>query len=84
MSNPQQTHAIDATELTFSEERPETLVTEEDYESAPLGTIVSTPDWGESYFKENKTTWRVSAVHAVQDNSEMARQPRTVLRWGWT
>lgn len=62
---------------------PETLVTQADYENAPVGTIVEEPGgwaWrkgydGEWYSRSQGGTWRTIR--------EMADTERQVLRWGW-
>lgn len=62
---------------------PATLVTQADYENAPVGTIVEEPGgwaWrkgydGEWYSRSRGGTWRTIR--------EMADTERQVLRWGW-
>ena len=60
---------------------PKTLTTLEDYENAPLRTIVARP----YHAPEIKTSWDswVSVETSKRTNSEMARVPREVLRYGW-
>ena len=59
---------------------PKTLTTLEDYENAPLRTIVARPYHAPGI----KTSWDswVSVETGKHTNSEMARVPREVLRYG--
>ena len=62
-------------------EHPETLVTEQDYENAPKGTIVAEHE-GIPYIKlHSRTWWNTDGLSRSAE--EMARIPRTVLRKGW-
>lgn len=60
-------------------EHPATLVTEQDYANAPVGTVVAKPGdfaWTKGYDGEWRGPSRLTS-------REMARIPRQVLREGW-
>ena len=71
-------------EVTDGPEHPETLTTLEDYENAPVGTVVSMPS-GLVLMKEWKGTWRAAGLtypletETLVDSSDT---PAIVLRWG--
>ena len=68
-------------EVTDEPEHPEVLCTVEDYENAPVGTIVA----GSGHYPITKTdrgTWMNSFI-SNGSNADMAVMPRTVLREGW-
>lgn len=60
---------------------PETLVTEQDYENAPHGTIAAEYE-GIPYIKLHSSAWW-NTDGLSRSAEEMARIHRTVLRWGW-
>ena len=63
-------------------EHPATLVTEQDYANAPVGTIVAAPGfhaWTKSY--GDSFPWSQGGTWC--SNSDMADTERQVLRWGW-
>lgn len=62
-------------------EHPATLVTEQDYENAPAGTVVTEHE-GIPYIKLRSPTWW-NTDGLSRSAEEMARIPRTVLRKGW-
>ena len=61
-------------------EHPATLVTEQDYENAPAGTVVAVPN-GRAWTKGYVETW--SRGEEEYSNRQMAVMKREVLRWGW-
>lgn len=61
-------------------EHPATLVTEQDYENAPAGTVVAVPN-GRAWTKGYVETW--SRGEEEYSNRQMAVIKRQVLRWGW-
>ena len=60
-------------------QHPATLSTEEDYENAPEGTVVASPD-GFAWTKDRVDSWE--HPDAWSDDRDMAVS-RKVLRWGW-
>lgn len=72
-------------EVTDEPENPETLVTGQDYENAPTGTVVSMPS-GLVLMKEWKGAWRAAGLTYPLENEVLADSsdnPAIVLRWGW-
>lgn len=61
-------------------EHPATLVTEQDYENAPAGTVVAVPN-GRAWTKGYVETW--SRGEEEYSNRQMAVMKREVLRRGW-
>ena len=64
-------------------DHPAVLTTEEDYESAPTGTIVASDPsypWG----KYGSGFWRNGGGDEIETSSVMAHLARRVLRWGET
>lgn len=63
---------------------PEVLETLEDYENAPVGTVVAYGD-DYPYTKSRVGMWLLSVRSKPASNKELGAQPisRTVLRWGW-
>lgn len=57
------------------------LVTEQDYENAPEGTIVARGDHA-PYVKRGPNAWTTEYSSLAYDK-DMARAPRKVLRWRW-
>ena len=62
-------------------EHPETLITVEDYENAPSGTIVAS-NICPPYMKYELDSWTDNFGTTVSDE-ELAGGPTAVLRWGW-
>lgn len=62
-------------------EHPETLITVEDYENAPSGTIVAS-NICPPYMKYELDSWTDNFGTTVSDE-ELAGDPTAVLRWGW-
>lgn len=62
------------------DEHPETLTTLEDYENAPLGTVVEGE--GKLPWTRLEYIWKETAGD-VQNDVGMAGTERRVLRWGW-
>lgn len=60
-------------------DHPEVLTTVEDYESAPLGTVVASPRF-RTWTKNRSDEWICGM--ALWKTSEMAGITHTVLRWG--
>ena len=64
-------------------EHPRTLSSVEDYESAPVGTIVASPD-NNPWVKVSEEGWLVSGSLMSSTNSDMAElDEKDVLRKGW-
>lgn len=64
-------------------EHPRTLTSVEDYESAPVGTIVASPD-NHPWVKTFDDGWVTYWSEASRANSAMAElEDHDVLRWGW-
>lgn len=63
-------------------EHPETLTTVEDYEGAPIGTVV-TRKGCEPWTKRDSEDWRVTGGPSSRMDYHMANSKRDVLRWGW-
>lgn len=66
-------------------DHPEMLRTVQDYEDAPIGTVVSMPS-GLVLMKEWKGTWRAAGLTYPVENEVLADSsdiPAIVLRWGW-
>lgn len=61
-------------------EHPETLTTVEDYENAPVGTVVEGE--GKLPWTRLEYVWKETAGD-VQNDVGMAGTERRVLRWGW-
>lgn len=70
-------------------EHPEVLVTVEDYENAPVGTIVATPgEESRAVQKLDSAKWGISGIKQLIDAEDCHRASAdygatTVLRWGW-
>lgn len=62
-------------------EHPATLVTEQDYENAPVGTIVAEPG-SSPLIKGHDGSWYRGGDW--RNNTVMADAKRDVLRWGWS
>lgn len=67
-------------EVTDKPAHPATLVTEQDYENAPAGTVVAEPG-SHAWTKEVTGEWRKGRSWLT--NSDMADTERQVLREGW-
>ena len=64
-------------------EHPRTLSSVEDYESAPVGTVVASPD-NNPWVKVSEEGWLVSGSLMSSTNSDMAElDEKDVLRKGW-
>lgn len=63
------------------DEHPETLSTLEDYENAPVGTVVALNGCF-PYVKQGRGVWANTFDDTCSDDW-MAGAPRKVLRWGW-
>ena len=64
-------------------EHPATLSSVEDYETAPVGTIVASPD-NNPWVKVSEEGWLVSGSLISSTNSDMAElDEKDVLRKGW-
>lgn len=64
-------------------EHPRTLTTAKDYETAPVGTIVASPD-NNPWVKVSEEGWLVSGSLISSTNSDMAElDEKDVLRKGW-
>ena len=63
------------------QEHPETLITQEDYEDAPVGTIVARNGCS-PHTKRYPDVWSNMFGHTCSDE-ELAGTSRKVLRWGW-
>ena len=75
--NGKQYRVCEVTETT----RPEALVTEEDYENAPVGTIVAS-NGHFPYVKRALGIW-ANTFGETRSDGAMAVTPHTVLRRGW-
>lgn len=64
-------------------EHPEVLATQEDYESAPEGTIVAN-DLSDPWVKDSMGFWLVCGEGGGEISRLMALSSRRVLRWGET
>lgn len=62
-------------------EHPATLETLEDYENAPVGTIVASDDHA-PLLKRGPNAW-TTEISSLYYDEDMARNTRQVLRWGW-
>lgn len=75
-------HWVDTSDLTFhTPDHPEFLETEEDYASAPNGTIVVDDDEKRIVLIDER--WFSTVSSASFDHGDMAGIRRRVLRWGW-
>lgn len=63
------------------DEHPETLSTVEDYENAPVGTIVAMSGTA-SVWRKLGGKWK-RGDYRYANNAEMEGVHRTVMRWGW-
>ena len=65
-------------------EHPKTLRTVEDYENAPVGTVVAMRR-GKPWTKNKTCLWGREYNRALQvENERMSAVSREVLRWGWS
>ena len=65
-------------------EHPKTLSTVEDYENAPVGTVVAIRR-GKPWTKNKTRLWGREYNRALQvENEQMSAISREVLRWGWS
>ncbi|WP_165164935.1 hypothetical protein [Corynebacterium qintianiae] len=65
-------------------EHPRTLSSAEDYEDAPLGTVVA-PSGNSPWVKIYEERWTIAWSGARRTNSDMAElEEQYVLRWGWS
>ena len=62
-------------------EHPEVLTTREDYENAPVGTIVARNEY-HPCVKQHFGVWE-NTFGTTYSDAEMADASRQVLRWGW-
>lgn len=62
-------------------EHPETLCSEENYQGAPIGTIVAA-DNKNVYLKTGDFSWSIAGVGNL-DAEPLYGRLRKVLRWGW-
>ena len=75
-------------EVTDKPEHPETLSTLEDYENAPIWTIVTGPVLGPAYLKVLDGKWVATACTVKLDSIDLVEgnpgdSTMFVLRWGW-
>lgn len=63
-------------------EYPGTLCGEQDYQDAPIGTIVAA-NGGNVYLKTGDHSWCIAGVEGL-DEGPIFGYMRTVLRWGWS
>ena len=75
-------------EVTDTPEHPETLRTLEDYENAPIWTIVTGPVLGPAYLKVLDGKWVATACTVKLDSIDLVEgnpgdSTMSVLRWGW-
>lgn len=68
------------TTLSFLEQHPETLTTLEDYENAPVGTVVAI-DGNQAWTKTGPDRW--CSPGGVARDADIACGIDKVLRWGW-
>lgn len=61
-------------------EHPATLVTQADYENAPVGTVVAEPCWP-AWQKRASGKWVYA--ESKRDSGSLSGTKRRVLRWGW-
>lgn len=66
--------------MSFEEQHPHTLTTLEDYENAPVGTIVAS-DGHQAWTKTGPDKWQ--SLGAVARDDDMACGIDKVLRLGW-
>lgn len=66
-----------------NKQHPTELVTREDYESAPTGTIVA-GDHADPWVKDYMGFWLPSCAAEGETSLEMSLPTRRVLRWGET
>lgn len=67
-------------QITEVPDHPATLSTLEDYENAPVGTVVAHPGYA-AFTKNQSGRW--TAFNNAIGSSTMAVGERVVLRWGW-
>lgn len=63
-------------------DHPEVLETVEDYEDAPVGTVVTLTTGGGVYMKYGTDDWRYTGLYGSDTDLNMHVYKRRVLRWG--
>lgn len=72
---------VSSDENVAPEQHPETLRTKDDYENAPVGTIVARDGYS-SYVKQAQAVWG-NAFYDTYHDAGLAGSSRKVIRWGW-
>lgn len=64
-------------------DHPEVLLAVEDYQNAPVGTVVALETARGVDMKRDADDWRYTGIWGSDGDSDMAGALRRVLRWGW-